>query len=171
MWCADWFRFAICHAVLSHPTIFAWLTDASMGEDAAGANGTEFGASPAVGGPIPTRRSAYFKTAALASSSAVEMLQIQNMQLRQRVAVASAKHDTVLACGDAVSTPYGDGIVLAQRDSDGATAVKLHWGAIAYMNPASGPLTVFAAEVSDSCPMYLACLLACLRCAAVIPRA
>ena len=54
----------------------------------------------------------------------------------------------VLDCGDTVSTPYGDGVVLSQRDDDGMTVVKLQWGAVAFVANDSVSLLLRADEVS-----------------------
>jgi hypothetical protein len=54
----------------------------------------------------------------------------------------------VLECGDTVSSPYGDGLVLGQRDEDGMTAVKLQWGAVAFLSPDAVSLVLKAVDVS-----------------------
>lgn len=53
----------------------------------------------------------------------------------------------VLGCGDTVSTPYGDGLVLSQRDTDAMTAVKLQWGAVAFLAPDCVTLLLRADQV------------------------
>lgn len=93
------------------------------------------------------RRSSYFKTTALGTCGPSEMLQLQNLHLRQRLAEALHPAGSVLACGDSVSTPFGDGVVLTQRDGDDVTAVKLQWGAVAFLNSASLVLTARASEI------------------------
>jgi hypothetical protein len=65
----------------------------------------------------------------------------------------------VLECGDTVSTPYGDGLVLAQRDEDGMTAVKLQWGAVAFLSPDAVSLVLPAYQVTSRLPVsYVGCL-------------
>jgi hypothetical protein len=100
----------------------------------------------AAAGAAP-RRSAFAKTSALGSCSGPEMLYLQNLHLRSRLSTALHSGVVVLACGDTVSSPYGDGVVLTQRDHDGVTAVKLQWGAVAFLNPTTLVLLARAAEV------------------------
>lgn len=124
---------------------------------------------------VPRVRSvAFARVCALQDAAATEMVQLQNLQLRQRLAALSASASAsasgaggsssgaggsvqapveVLACGDTVSTPYGDGIVLAQRDSDRQTTVKLQWGAVAVLNDDSVALLFRAGEVRP-CAAY-----------------
>jgi hypothetical protein len=99
-------------------------------------------------GDVPlVRTSAHARVAALQDATGTELVQLQNVQLRQRLGSVLGAGIQVLACGDTVSSPVGDGVVLSQRDGDGMTAVKLQWGAIAYLNRDSVALAFRAGEV------------------------
>jgi hypothetical protein len=63
-----------------------------------------------------------------------------------REAVRTGK-DTLLALGDLVSTPYGRGVVLRQRERAGLVEVRMQWGAVAILQPICVALLAVAGEV------------------------
>ena len=66
-------------------------------------------------------------------------------------------HVPVFVSGDEVMTPYGPGVVLAQRDNDAMCSVRLTWGATVYATPADVRLREPQDNVRHATVSFLRC--------------